>query len=92
MKLRMTTTRRRRRRRNRHSLFFPLRFLLHLFRATKLVFFLVSIGMFVVEISLVNERVIYIAFVFHIPVGFQIPVHDVIARTVENCRADACGV
>ena len=28
--------------------------------------------------SFCGYRVVYIAFVFHIPVGFQIPVHDVI--------------
>ena len=71
------------RRRNRCSLFFSC-LLLHLFGATKLVFFLASIGMFV-EISLVNERAVRIAFVFHIPVGFQIPVHDVNYKAIEMC-------
>ena len=33
-----------------------------------LFFIFVSIGVFVVEISLVNERVVCIAYVFHIPV------------------------
>ena len=44
------------RRRNRHTLFFP-HLLLYLFGFTKLVLFFLSIGTFVVEISLVNERV-----------------------------------
>ena len=42
-----------------------------------LLFIFVSTGVFVVEISLVNERVACVAFVFHIPIDFQIPVHYV---------------
>ena len=41
-----------------------------------LLFIFVSIGVFVVGISL-NERVVCIAFVFHIPVDFQIPARYV---------------
>ena len=42
-----------------------------------LLFIFVSIGAFVVEKSLFNERVVCIAFVFHIPADFQIPVYCV---------------
>ena len=41
-----------------------------------------SIGVFVVEISLVKERVACVALVFHIPVDFQIPVRYVIPTAV----------
>ena len=67
------------RRRNRHSILnFHTCCFIYLV-SQSLFFFLVSIGMFVVEISLVKGRVVCIAFVFHIPVGFQIPVHDVMS-------------
>ena len=57
-----------------------------------MLFIFVSIGVFVVEISLVNERVVCIAFVFHIPVDFQIPVRYVkasdpaISGTDHSCK------
>ena len=48
-----------------------------------------SIGRFVVEISLINEWVVCIAFVFHIPVDFQIPVRYV---TYDDARRVKIGV
>ena len=65
------------RRRNRDTLFVFRTCNIICLGPGSLLFIFVSIRVFVVEISLVNERVVCIAFVFHLPVDFQIPVRYV---------------
>ena len=72
------------RRRNRGTLFVFRTCNFIYLGSGSLVFIFVSIGVFVVEISLVNERVVCIAFVFHTPVDFQIPVRYVILCAMTN--------
>ena len=62
------------RRRNRDTLFVFHTCYFICLGPGSLLFIFVSIELFVVEISLVDERVVCIAFLFHIPVDFQIPV------------------